>query len=189
MPGVSTLGPFKKIKKMKKITILIVFSFSLCSCFQNYLKYSRIQEWDYEEMKDLYGSDVKFLVYYTNNLKNLSISELKSNHLSGTVERYEPAISNIDATAKKRSGRILLSIGGNSIRSEAHIFIRDEFSDQKTVLIDRNNFLEMRVYKVRAYSGTMFFIGLSAGILLLILVVVGAKTYSAYIKETLRLHL
>jgi hypothetical protein len=159
------------------LSILLIF----CSCFKSYVELEVTSNWDLEKIKDLAGSGKKVEVYFTNELTVLSDPELSRDQLRGVVSALTPTKPPGVAFAEQEPNPYIR----NTVAPEVQIFISDEFSEQDTVVITKNNFIQMREYRIDRPVTIMSHIGAATGILITLILVSGFALYYAYLTSNI----
>jgi hypothetical protein len=188
-PLVSTGGSYKNQKTiMKKVLLLLSLTVIFSSCFRNMFKIQTTQQWQDEKMKKLQGSQKIIVVHFANEMKKLKDPIFDTGHISGSLERYQ--------SLKVKSSKFTyaepdLTKGAHRYKhkhkqqlfSEVHLFINEEYKDQKMVSINKDNFLQSREYStswgdtILSYTGGVLVV---AGITYLVLIFIVASGYTGF---------
>jgi hypothetical protein len=136
---------------MKKVLILLSLTVIFSSCFRNMFKIQNTQQWQDEKMKKIQGSQKIIVVHFANEMKKLKDPVFDSGQISGSLESYQ--------SLKVKSSTFTyaepdLTKGAHRYKhkhkqqlfSEVHLFINEEYKDQKMVSINKDNFLQSREY-------------------------------------------
>jgi hypothetical protein len=166
---------------MKNTFIILSLLLTLPSCFRSHVELEITGKWDPEKIKDLTGSKKRLELYFTNELTVLSDPEVSKDHIRG-------AVSTLDR--EKRSGVTSAKQDPNpyinmKVMPEIQIFIAEEFREQDTVVINKNNFIQIREYRVDQSATIINYIGATAVILLTLTLILGIAAYYAYLTSNI----
>ena len=138
-------------------------------------------KWDPEKIKELAESKKDMELYFTNELTVLSDPEVNEDHLRGVVSTLR---------TEKLSGVALAKQGLNPYINmkempEIQIFIAEEFREQDTVVINKKNLIQIREYRANQSAAVISYVGVTAGLLTILMLVLGYAAYYAYLTSNI----
>jgi hypothetical protein len=114
-------------------------------------KIQTTDNWDYEKMKKLQESKKIIVVHFNNEMKKLKDPVFESGQISGELDNYQSlkvkssAFTYAEPDLKKGTHRYKHK-HKEQLFSEVHVFIYEEYRGQEKVIINKNNFFQLREY-------------------------------------------
>lgn len=163
---------------MKKTIILLGTLTCFSSCFKSYVQMDITSQWKQGKMEELTRSKTTVEVYFTNKVVILSDPHVDEDQLTGMISTLETL--HCSGSIFEENDPIPDSIQ-NAAVPVTQIFISEQFSNQDTVVINSKNFLQMREYKIDRPATVMSHIAPAAGILTLVIIILGTIVYYRYL--------
>ena len=162
--------------------VVVFFS----SCFKSYMKLDITSKWEQRKMKELAESKKEVEVYFLNKPTVISNPVMSQGQIIGAVSTFQfKALSPLPYTEKDNVSPFQKAVEAPDVQ----IFISEEFINQDTVVINSNNFIQMREYKMDRSATVLSYMGSTAGILIVLVLILGGVAYRAYLTSTITLHL
>jgi hypothetical protein len=171
---------------MKRIVVIPAILVFFSSCFKSYMKLDITNKWEHHKMKALAESKKEVELYFTNKPAVISDPVLHEGQILGALSTVESnRITRLSYAERENPSEFRKTVKA----ADVQIFISEEFHDQDTVVINSDNFLQMREYKIDRSATVLSFIGSTAGILTLIILIFGVIAYRACVTSTITLNL
>jgi hypothetical protein len=173
---------------MKKIYLLLAITIVFTSCFKNLFRIESTHAWQIEKIKKLHDEKKTFVVHYSNDIKKMVDPALDSNQISGALDSYQSLkvkTSNFTYAEPdlKKGTHQYKHKHKKQLFSEVHLFINEEYKDQKMVSINKDNFLQLREYStswedtILSYTGGVLTIAGFTFVILLFLAASGSISF------------